>query len=126
MDHRKLERLLKEMLRLQQALTDTIGELKVILESQTDLLQIKTTKARQPPISPEILIKQWLDLREQIASSEDPTVLVENFVHAKTKSELIAFLRANSFPIETKSSKREITKQLIQLVRVSQTITGGA
>lgn len=124
-----LERLLRQLRNLHEALEQSIKAIEDGLGSWEES-GVSASKGRhkmlpQPsPPDAESLRAEWQRLRDGMRESSDPEAELRRFIEGKSKSELRAFLHANALPIASKTSKQEMVRQLVQIVKVANTITG--
>jgi hypothetical protein len=117
-----LHGLLRDLKKLNLAVESSIEQLeKTLQEDRDDRSKSNGTTAR---FTESELKAEWQRLRDEnhdLSRIEEP---LNEFVSNKTKAELKQFIRVNELPIATKESRREIARQLAQLLVVGATVRG--
>ncbi|RLG04421.1 MAG: hypothetical protein DRN68_09840 [Thaumarchaeota archaeon] len=100
--------------------------LNYLIEQINEELEENVSHKRQKvKVDVEKLRKEWETLRHNLINSDNPERIAQEFVKNRTKSYLEQLFRVNDIPIDTRASKAEQLRQLLQLIRVSKTIQSG-
>lgn len=122
MNRSQAQRLIKDLTRIQDAISVFIKDLKESMNHEG--IPTRSNKSNKTEFTDEELQAQWRNLRATAKEAGNPGQIFQDFVEKRTKADLTAFFRANSLPLSSRESKQKIAKQLLQMVRVESTITG--
>jgi hypothetical protein len=119
----RLAKVLEIVERLEQDLSSLREHIVQLLEERPPK-QIRKQKAHKsvenfPP--PEEMRSVWRQLREEYEKGNQEAI--HKFVEEHTKPFLRAFAHANNLPIDFKRSKKEIAKEILELLRVEIAIS---
>jgi hypothetical protein len=119
----RLAKLLKIVERLEQDLSSLKEQIVQLLEESPPKQAGKqrTHKSIENLPPPEEMRSIWQQLREEYERGGQEAI--HKFVEEHTKPFLKAFAHANNLPIDIKRSKKEIAKEMLELLRVEIAIS---
>lgn len=124
MDNKDRIELISEL----RIINKSIEKIIYILERSTEqtVSEKKATKKKsdESAFSNDELQHEWRKIQKEYIRGKGSGTFIDEFVNSNSKKYLVAFVKANNLPIQTKDSKLLITEHLKKLLMVGSTITG--
>ncbi len=122
------KKLLQRLKKAQHTISEVIGELEAYLQQETTESANKHPHGSKDALSyDDASLKQaWEAFNNKLVQSKNPDAVVSNFFKSKPKSYIQRLIAANNLPVDTRVSKQQQIKQLVQLVKVGQAIRGNS
>jgi len=124
-DKRKLRKILTRLRSMQKTLDSLIEQVTAELEENNFTGKASSPKQPETELDVQALREEWEALQQALLTSKNPETIAREFIQNKTKPYLRQLFRVNHVPIDSRASKAEQLRQLLQLIRVSKTIQSG-
>jgi len=124
-DRRTLRKILTRLRSMQKTLDSLVEQMTLELEESKPARKGRVPKKADHTIDEQALLKEWKTLQDRLLKSRNPEKVARDFIMSKTKPYLRQLFRTNSLPIDSRASKEEQLRQLLQLIRVNKTIQSG-
>ncbi len=120
MNRKEIQSLLKEIKEVKNKIDNIEKKLKNLLQENQ-----ANHKQDNDQINIEELRNKWIEIKQQVDSSDHPEIIIKDFIDKNTKKYIKNFIKINNLNIDPHKPKEQIAKELFQMLKISKIIKEG-
>lgn len=120
MNKKEIQSLLKEIKEVKNKIDNIEKKLKNLLQENQ-----ANHKQDNDQINIEEFRNKWIEIKQQVDSSDHPEIIIKDFIDKNTKKYIKNFIKINNLNIDPRKPKEQIAKELFQMLKISKIIKEG-